>query len=172
MKIETDRLIIREFHELDLDQLFVILSNEEVMRYSIAGPAKEKNQAKQFLDGSIKYYKTHGFGIYALEEKQNHELIGFVGLLKHGSKEQEKIEILYRLLPQYWGKGLASEGVIALLRYAFDVLKIDKIHAFVEPDNTPSSSLAKKVGMQFIGLDKYEDVEVEIYQITNNKSKS
>ena len=81
MLITTKRLIIRDLSHEDVDALALILGNAEVMRFSIAGPLS-LDQTKDYLHHRImKHYAEHGFGLWALVDKEENRLIGFAGLM-------------------------------------------------------------------------------------------
>jgi ribosomal-protein-alanine N-acetyltransferase len=84
----------------------------------------------------------------AVVQKQDGRLIGWCGLgpLEFDPKE---IEIYYGLSKEYWGKGIATEAVVAVLGYGFDTLKLDKIVAITHPENIASIKIIEKMGMIF-----------------------
>ncbi|MBA1194091.1 GNAT family N-acetyltransferase [Pseudomonas entomophila] len=65
----------------------------------------------------------------------------------------------YWLMPEHWRKGLLSEALPWILQYAFDHLQIHRVHADVEPENTASCALLRKVGFQLEGT--LRDVEIK-----------
>ena len=73
--INTDNLIIREIKHTDLNQLFLLLSNKDVMRYSAHGPYSEK-QTKDWIGFITEHYKKYPLGMWAVTEKDNDFLIG------------------------------------------------------------------------------------------------
>lgn len=79
-----------------------------------------------------------------LQDEQ--KLIGFCGL-KY-LQDLDVVDVGYRLLPEYWGRGLATEAVLASVEYGFDVLDLDHIIALVLPENVASIRILEKIGMQ------------------------
>src|SRR5581483_12059340 len=95
--LETERLFLREFREDDLDALFAILSNEEVMRFSLKGPLSKKETQEYLQNRILKSYSQNGFGLWAIILKENGSLIGFAGLVIQPIDGKEFVELGYRL---------------------------------------------------------------------------
>lgn len=147
--LETNRLILREFVENDLDDLIPIMANQEVMRFSLSGPLK-KEQVKELLHKRLlSHYVEYGFGLYAVIFKEDKKLIGGIGLLTQNLDGADKVELAYRLDTNYWGKGLATEAAQAICRYAFDQLQLKELISIIDPKNIRSIEVAKRVGMHY-----------------------
>ncbi|QYJ92595.1 GNAT family N-acetyltransferase [Shewanella spartinae] len=163
--IETPRLIMRQFVLQDAEAVYRFSSHPEVVRYTGDEDAvKSLDDARHVIE---KYwlagYRDPGYARYALIHKQSNELIGFCGV-KHEpllNRGQGGVDIGYRMLPEYWGKGLATEGVIACLHYARETLGIACVYAEVVVENVASSRVLEKAGMERI--DCYEDDGVSLY---------
>ena len=103
--IETERLILREFVESDFEAVFGFNSNPEVQRYTGDVILETKDQANKIIkDVWFEDYKKYGYGRWAVIYKEDGKLIGFAGL-KY-LPELDETDIGYRILPEYWGKGL------------------------------------------------------------------
>ncbi len=61
----------------------------------------------------------------------------------------DEIELIYALAKPYWGKGLATEAAQAMLRYGFEVFHLPRIYATVDPGNTASVTIIKKLGFYY-----------------------
>lgn len=86
--------------------------------------------------------------------KHNMEFIGWSGLAY--LPEFDAIDLGYRFLPEYWGKGLATEASLAILDYGFNTLNIETIIAIAMPENRASTRVMEKVGMRFDKLAPYD----------------
>ena len=60
---------------------------------------------------------------------------------------QEEVEVAYRLHPHYWGKGFATEAVVAICKYAFDTLEVERLISIIDPNNHRSRKVAERIGM-------------------------
>ncbi|MCC3439065.1 MAG: N-acetyltransferase [Oscillatoriales cyanobacterium] len=145
-QIETPRLYLRQFTPDDLDELYRIYSDAEVMKYLSEG-VRNKEETAADLFQIIGDWEKHGFGLWAVVNKQNNQLIGDGGLRFLGKTPE--VEVGYVLAKAYWGKGLASEVAAATLKYGFEVLKLDKVVAVADTENRSSRRVMEKVGMKY-----------------------
>jgi ribosomal-protein-alanine N-acetyltransferase len=81
MLLTTKRLILRHFTHEDLNALALLLSNEKVMQFSLAGPLSFE-KAKEYLENRIlEHYSRYGFGLWALISKEDNRLVRLSGLM-------------------------------------------------------------------------------------------
>ena len=165
MEISTDRLIIRPFIEADKEALIAIISNPQVMRFSLIGPITIDEAREQLRDKNISFYEHEDYGMLALIRKSDSNLIGYAGLLKQEVDGEKKIEISYRLHPDYWKQGFAIEATKAIVDYAFMKLKLDDLIAIIDPDNIDSVKVALKLGMRKNKDTMFQGKYVAIYQL-------
>jgi RimJ/RimL family protein N-acetyltransferase len=90
-------------------------------------------------------------------------VIGFCGL-KY-LEDLNAVDVGYRFLPEYWGRGLATEACLASVTFGFEVLKLDRIIGLVLPDNVASIRVLEKVGMRSAGEVTYDGHRVLRYSI-------
>jgi len=175
--LETERLILAYLEYSDLENLVLLRSDPDVMRYINTGKIQTKEEVEQFLAKVIPYQDEYGFGFFSVFEKESGEFIGQAGLL-HVAYEpkNEDIEVGYRFHKKYWGKGYATECVRALIRWGFEPLSISKLVAFAHPDNIRSSRVLEKVSMVYSKNTIYpgyktisEGVTVKLYEIYKNE---
>ncbi len=154
MQLETNRLIMRPFEETDAEGLFLLDSNPEVMKYVGGIVSTEVEQSRQMIEFIQNQYKENGVGRLAVIEKSSNILIGWSGL-KYLTKEingmKNVYELGYRFLPEYWGKGYATETAIAALNYAFNEIKTDVVYAMAVTENTGSNRVLQKLGFEELG---------------------
>lgn len=161
--IETARLILRPYTANDLDDLFLIRSDPEVMRYVRDGKPLTWEETQANLDNIIQHYHQHDFGLWAAVDKANGNLIGYCGLIYLDSTPE--VEVGYMLAKAYWGKGLASEGAKACLKYGFEQLKLSRIVAIAKPPNLASGRVMEKIGMKYEKQAFYYNTDVVYYAI-------
>ncbi len=144
--LTTKRLALRRFTLDDLPLMRRLNSDESVMRY-LGGVLPPPKNDDMFRNRILKYYDEHpGYGVWATLERGSGECIGF-HLLNHVHGDGS-IQVGYRLFPQYWGKGYATEMSLALLRYGFATLKLPLITANAHVDNRASIHVLEKCGLQ------------------------
>ena len=144
MYLETDRLRIRDFKLSDIDDLYEIFSEDEVMEY--IEPVYDRNKTLNF----IKEFCIEHKGAFACANRENEKVIGYIIFNEY---EDKVYELGWIFNKEYWGKGYAYESCDAVIKYAFSEMKIHKIFAETI-DNIKSVNLMKKLGMQLEGIQK------------------
>ncbi|MFK0163342.1 GNAT family N-acetyltransferase [Rhizobium sp. NPDC090279] len=146
---ETDRLIIRNWRETDRDLAYEINSDEAVMEFFPF--RRNRAEADAFFDRVQSMIAETGLGLYVLELKESGEAIGYCGLMRTDHLEPfvpvGTIEIGWRLVARYWGKGLVSEAARTLLAHGFGKLDLDQIVSFAVHDNVRSTAVMGRIGM-------------------------
>jgi RimJ/RimL family protein N-acetyltransferase len=174
--LETFRLRIRDWVETDLEPFSRLNADEEVMRYFPKTLSKEETLV--FYHSILSEFKECGFGLYAVEVKENQEFIGFIGFHRALFKAEFTpcIEIGWRLKREAWGKGYATEGAAACLKYGFKELGFSDIYSFTADINHTSKNVMTKIGMNFIQTFNHPKVKKDsplkkhvLYQIRSNK---
>jgi [ribosomal protein S5]-alanine N-acetyltransferase len=146
--LETGRLLVREYVEEDAEAFFRLNTDPEVLRFVPDKALQSVEQARQLLvDHPIADYRKHGFGRGACILKSTGEQIGFAGL-KY-LDELGEVDVAYRLLPAYWGQGLATEAALASVRYGFADLDLKQIIGLVMPANVASVRVLEKAGLRY-----------------------
>ena len=143
---ETPRLQGRHLLLEDVDAMYAVYGNVEVMRWVSDGHPLDREQCAHWVEVTHKNYALRGYGMFALVERQTGEVIGFGGLVHPGG--QPDAEIKYALLPSFWGQGFATEAARALLAYGARAFQLQKVIATAYPENTASHRVLVKAGMQ------------------------
>lgn len=164
MSIETPRLIIRQFTLADVDALFGILADEEVMRYSLNGPLSRK-ETEAFIAKCIEDYYNIGYSQYAVILKETQEVIGYCGFFIQIIDNIKETELGYRLGKAYWGQGLATEAAKACQGYAFSLLGLTRLISIIEPTNAASIRVAEKAGLSKEKTTLFHQKQVFIYSL-------
>ena len=145
----TKRLILRHFHILDVEPMYQVFGDPEVMRFGDGVQTREwvENWLRTCLE---RYYQTWGFGPYAVVEKHSQNVIGYCGLFFFPNIDgQPEVEIGYRLVRSAWGQGYATEAAGAVRDFAFNVLGLKRLIAMIDPANIASIRVAEKIGMHY-----------------------
>lgn len=149
MYLETERLILRKLEETDAERLFLLDSNPEVMKYIGVPPVSDLSESQKIIGNIRQQYFDHGIGRLAVIEKESGLLIGWSGLkllTQETNGYKNVYELGYRFLPEYWGKGYASESVRASLDFGFNELKTDVIYAYAHSEHRSSQHILEKSG--------------------------
>ena len=148
--LETERLLLRKYVEEDAEAFFELNSDPRVLRFVPDKQLFNVEQARQILiDHPMADYRKHGFGRGACILKSTGQEIGFAGL-KY-LEELGEVDVAYRLLPAFWGQGLATEAALASVRYGFEKLDLKRIIGLAMPENIASIRVLEKAGLQYIG---------------------
>ena len=148
LKIETERLILRPFTLNDITPSYEMNLDEEVSRYTgdggVVSKAEIERRIKEYVLGD---YEKYGYGRFAVELKSTGDFIGFAGLKYLDNMDE--VDLGYRFMSKYWGRGFATESAKASLKYGFETLGLKRIIAMVLPKNTASSHVLEKLGFVF-----------------------
>ena len=171
IRIETERLMMRPFQKDDVERLFLLDSNPEVMKYVGQKTLTKKEQSAEVIKMVQKQYTEKGIGRWAVIEKESNLLIGW-SFLKYLTEEINGIknvyDLGYRFLPEFWGKGYATESAKASLEYGFKEMNLDKICAHAHSENEASIYTLKKLGFVEKGTFEEQDGTCIWYEIENN----
>ena len=149
MKIlETDRLILREITEADAAFILDLLNQPSFIKYIGDRGVRTLDEARDYVESRmIESYKKFGFGMYAVELKDEKTPIGVCGFVKRDSLPDA--DIGFAFLPQFERKGYAVESAAAVMRYGREVLDLKRVLAIVTPNNESSIKLLEKLGFEF-----------------------
>jgi len=168
--IETNRLILREIEENDLQGIFELDSDPEVHRYLGKKPIKTMQESRAIIAYIRKQYEEHGIGRWAIIDKRTNEFIGWAGL-KYETQVRKDLpyyDLGYRLKRKFWGKGIATETALETLNHGFHTMNLEKIYAGAHVENIASNKVLQKVGLKFIETFEYDHAPHNWYQIQKN----
>lgn len=161
--IETERLILREMTQEDLDFLVLLMSNPKVMKHF--PKLYSRQEVEKSIERNLFRYKIHGHSFWILQDKASAETVGQLGLIMQVVDNKAEPEIGYQLLPQHWHKGYATEAAVATRDYAFEKLKYPYVISLIRPVNLPSQAVAKRVGMQVQRKTLFHNMEHLVFRI-------
>jgi RimJ/RimL family protein N-acetyltransferase len=147
VRLETERLILREWTDTDRPIYASFVGDPDVRRFYPT--VMTRPQADEMLDRCIAFLKRDGFGLLAVERKSDGALIGDVGIVPVDMpiRGNPPVEIGWLLGKQYWGNGYAAEAARAWIEYAFGPLELPEIVAWTSVVNIPSQRVMQKLGM-------------------------
>ena len=157
--LETPRLVIRQFTEDDVDNLFNLNSDPEVMRYLSGGRPTPRDQIQdQIIPFHLGLYdRLDRLGTWAAESAATGEFLGWFHFRPgHGSDDITNIELGYRLRRSSWNKGYATEGSRALVSMGFTDLDVERVFALTMTVNTGSRRVLEKCGLTLVRTIPYE----------------
>jgi len=167
---DSDSYFLREQTLDDAQDFLEYYSDPLVSKHIISFIPKNIEEAKN----EVKYWmnvSSYNDGIYfAIARKSDNKMIGSVGV-SGANRTHNRIEASYDLAKEYWGRGIMTEALKAVLKYAFEELKFNRIEAFAVPENIGSHKVLEKCGFQMEGIlrqHRYhlgEYVDIVIYSV-------
>lgn len=145
----TERLLLRRWQDGDREPFRRLNADPQVMEF-LPGPLPPV-AADRLILRMESHFKRYGFGLWAAELRENRALLGFIGLSvpRFEAPFMPAVEIGWRLAAGYWGRGLATEGAGAALRYGFLEAGLERIVSFTVPGNMRSRRVMEKLGMAY-----------------------
>jgi RimJ/RimL family protein N-acetyltransferase len=140
--IETERLVLREWREEDVDPYFGMFSDPRVSRFVAATPSRA--DAWRSIAVEIGHWQIRGYGRWAVTRKETGAFIGRAGLLY--PEGWPDIELAWALAPAAWGHGFATEAARAAMDYGFGTLGLERLTSNIDPENEPSQRVAQRLG--------------------------
>jgi RimJ/RimL family protein N-acetyltransferase len=146
-ELVTERLLLRQWRDDDLDALAAIDADPEVMRWIGDGSVRDRAQTQDAIARFQREWAEQGWGRFAIEE--DGVLVGWVSLAVPTFLPEvlPAVEIGWRLARSAWGRGLATESAQATLAYAFDEVGLDRVVSICHVQNTASERVMTKLGM-------------------------
>lgn len=149
--IETPRLRLRRMARRDKSDMYEYASRDIVTRYLLWRTHPDIEHTKRYLDYITTLYKSGEFFDFAIEYRENSKMIGTCGFAAI-DEANNSAEVGYVLSPDYWGKGIATEALTAILRFAFCDIGLNRVEARYMTENIASRRVMEKCGMTFEGV--------------------
>lgn len=145
---ETERLLFRKVSWDDFDAWQELFISDEIAIFLGLDPKLSKKELTQkWFDKTFdRYEKTLG-SMNALIDKKSNRLVGQCGLLIQTIEDEQRLEVGYSILPEFWRQGYAIEAAMACKNYAFENELAENLISVIEPGNIGSEKVALKNGM-------------------------
>lgn len=156
--LETPRLILRQFTEGDVDNLFTLDSDPAVMRYLTGGkPTPRERIRDQVIPFHLAVYqRLDRLGTWAAESAATGEFLGWFHFRPGQDADITNIDLGYRLRQSAWNQGYATEGSRALISMGFTELAVERVFAHTMTLNAASRRVMEKCGLTLVGTIQYE----------------
>lgn len=165
--LESERLLFREWCEEDVSAFHRICSDPQVMEFVGDGQPWSLETTRQFIIRANRSLKENGFCQWPVIHKASAMLIGFCGFVS----SEGDTEIGWRLAPEFWGQGLATEAARVSLEHGFRELSFQRVIATVQSKNAASIRVIKKLDMQHESSFQRNGREMLMYAIENDKDE-
>jgi len=165
MILETERLILRNWQESDVNHYLILAGDVGYNCFSRPGYylARTTEEASAKLQEKMLLFRERKLGKFPVFLKATNEFIGTCGLGPFDLAGQPEVELGYRLCLEFWGKGYAKEPASAILSYGFGDLKVSRIIAFALPQNKPSLRILENLGFRYLHDFVHADLLQRLY---------
>ena len=168
MRIETERLFLREMTEDDFSALYRVLADAEIMRHYPY--IFDESRVKGWIARNIERYRVFGFGLWAVCRKDTGEMIGDCGLTMQVIDGQIKPEIGYHIRRDCQRVGYAKEAASAVRDWTFLNTPFNIVYSYMKYTNEPSVKTAMAYGCRFVGEFADEMNEItKVYAISREE---
>lgn len=141
--LETQRLLLRRITTNDVDAVFKLRSNPEIMKYVPRPLAKNNDDALMHIANiEAKIEANEGIN-WAITLKDDRTMIGIIGNFRV-IPEHFRAEIGYMLLPEFHNRGIITEAIAEVVQYGFEHMGLHSIEAIIDPDNLASAAVLEK----------------------------
>ena len=146
MRCCTARLDLTPIGLSDRTALLHVFRDADVRRYLLDGKSVSADWVTAEIRASERRFGSGGAGLWAVRRLGDPPVIGFVGFREFF--EPPELQLLYGLLPEHWGRGLATEAADAACRFAFETLGWTEIRAAIDVPNTASRAVLERLGFR------------------------
>jgi [ribosomal protein S5]-alanine N-acetyltransferase len=167
MDLISDRLIYTKFTEEEYPNYLKWYTSDEIMHY-IAGRGLTVEEAEKRFENALLVNNRHEeAGLFVVKDRQTHT---FVGIAKFVYVNDIQVEVGYGMLPQFWGKGYATEMLVCMIEHAQTVPQIKELVAIVNPSNLSSRKVLLKQKFEFVGQYLEGNQEVDFFKLILKKA--
>jgi RimJ/RimL family protein N-acetyltransferase len=159
-RIETERLILRDWRESDLDAFAAFWADEEAAHF--VGGVKTRSDSWRALAMQVGHWSLRGYGLFALEDKASGEFAGWAG--PYAPEGWPEPEIGWALAKKFHGRGFATEAALASRDYAYRTLGWTTAISLIDPKNVASQRVAARLGATRDGTFNLRGAEVDVYR--------
>lgn len=144
-RLHTDRLLLREWRVEDRAPFAAMNADPRVAAW-LSRPL-DRAASDAFMARITAYWARDGFGLWALERVGDGRFVGMTGLSRPAWAPEPSVEVGWRLVPEAWGHGYATEAARAALQFGFEVAGLDAIVSYTSALNVRSRAVMERIGM-------------------------
>ena len=146
---ESERLLYRPLELGDLEDLYALYSDPEVMRY-VTGEPRGRQEAEAALERHLDDHRRFGWGLCAAINKDDGKMVGRCGLIPWRVAGPWQAELAWLFARPFWGQGLGTEFGREMLCQAWGPLGLDHLMARSYQANKASVSIMRKLDMRLV----------------------
>ena len=149
--LRTGRLILRKLVLDDADDVFEYAHVQEITEYVIWYPHKTKQDSINFINFVEEQFHKESQVVWGIEIKSENKLVGTIDL-RNWNNDNRCGETGYCISKKYWGTGITTEALKAVIDFSFRTLNLNRVEAYCEEENVGSWHVMQKAGMKFEGV--------------------
>jgi ribosomal-protein-alanine N-acetyltransferase len=150
-RIETDRLILRQFVLEDSEDVYRNWANDDEVTKFLTWPTHPDTEVSaKVIKSWVEEYSKPDFYQWAIELKSMNEVIGSISAVRI-NEEINSVEIGYCIGRKFWKQGITSDALNALIKFFFEEVKVNRIEAKHDPNNPNSGRVMMKCGLKLEG---------------------
>ena len=162
IRLETERLILRELQPSDYDALYAVLADSDIMQHYPY--TFDEKRVHGWIERNRARYHQYGFGLFAVCLKETGEMIGDCGMTFQNIDGETLPEIGYHFRADMQRKGYAKEAAAAVRDWAFKNTSFKALYSYCKHTNVPSMKTAESIGMHF--WKEYPDTDNDISHVS------
>ncbi|MFC7494652.1 MULTISPECIES: GNAT family N-acetyltransferase [unclassified Nocardioides] len=147
-EMRTERLRLTRPMATDSAGVFAILGDPRTVEHNPSDRLQDRGDAADLVARWIRHWDEHGFGYWCVRESGSDRIIGYAGAKRMLIHERPVLNLVYRFVPEVWGRGFASEAATAVVSRSQDEMPAETIVARVRPANRSSQNVALKAGLR------------------------
>lgn len=165
-RVETERLALVPWSDADLADFSRICADPRVVRFISGGEPLSEHDVRQIHERALRLWEVHGYGPWSAREKESGRWVGRIGLnLLEDWPGPHRWEVGFELEPELWGRGYATEGAAAAVRFGFEAARLERIISVTVPENRASWRVMEKCGLVRQGEIEWRETTVVWYAI-------
>lgn len=158
VRLETERLIVRRFETGDAEAWLAMTNDPEFNRYLPPSPPSTAEDFHAIVERRHAMERERGYAMWAVDAKAPGMFVGQCGFYPAEGKGPE-VELAYHFNKTCWNGGYATEAARAVLAHGLGQVGLERVIAYVMPENIGSSRVAEKAGMRFEAYVTAYDIE-------------
>ena len=143
----TERLLAERLREEHLGEIQRMHRDPNVI--ATLGGFRSDEETARYLQDNLDHWDRYGYGMWVLSHRADGRFVGRAGLRNTSVGGNDEVELAYALMPDYWGRGLATEMAKEILKLAFEKLDLEDIVCFTLPTNLASRRVMEKAGFVY-----------------------
>jgi RimJ/RimL family protein N-acetyltransferase len=160
-RVTTERLVLREWRDCDLDAFAGMTADAEVMRY--LGGVVDRCQAWRMMSLFAGHWQLRGFGTWVVQRRADEAVLGRAGLWQ--PEGWPGVEVGWMFARSAWGRGYATEAARAAINWAWANLGCERLISLIADENEQSIHVAQRLGMSPVDRHKHHSLQVTVYEL-------